>query len=370
MDRGGAAAAYTGAVTATSDDPHFLAARRRAEALAAALEAAEAASPPRLPAAIAALAEPGDPAAALKAIEEEGLAEAALDWTRTHHRGDTALLAKLEPLSAKAKILRASRIHLESDRVLARAQYAKDGAARLFGTPELQVLFSEVLRLEGLPLELDLGKRPRPLVTCAPPLPFGVASDGEWLDAQLRRPVADDPDLLTRLNQRLPEGLRLLAWEEHPVWASPVADLCKTARWIWISDGEEVPMRIAAFLAAASFFLDKAGKVEGQKQGKRVDLRPVVLEMAWEKNRLHFTTALGPTAALNPLKLLGAILGRAPGSIAGLRRVGFGMAEDPRLKKGDRYTAKLKNMYEDAVLLGAASNITIVDDDDEPLVLS
>jgi radical SAM-linked protein len=353
-----------------SHDLHIHAARHRAVALAAALTAAEAAAPPRLPPPIAALAEGADRDGALQAIEAAGLVEEALDWVRAHRREDAALRARLAPLADKAKARRASRVHLDSDRVLARARYTKDGASRLFSAADLQALFSEVLRLEGLPLELDLGKRPRPLVTCAPPLPSGVAGEGEWLEVQLRRGVADDPGLLDRLNHRLPAGLNLLDWSEQPVWASPVAELCETAQWRWTSKDLDAPGRVAAFLGAEAFFLDKVGKVEGHKQDKRVDLRPLVLEMAWDGETLAFTTALKAAPALNPLKLLGAILDRAPETLTGLRRVGFTLAEDARLQKSDRYTAKLKNMYEDAVLLGAASNITLVDeDDDEPLSL-
>lgn len=354
-----------------NQDLHLQAARHRAEALAAALEAAAAVAPPRLPPPLALLARGGEPEAALAAIEAAGLAEEALDWVRAHRRDDATLRARLEPLAAKARTRRAARVQLESDRVLARARYAKEGAALLFGAPELQALFSEALRLEGLPLELDLGKRPRPLVACVPPLPPGVAGDGEWLEAHLRRGAAGEADLLERLNRRLPEGLRLLDWDEQPVWASPIADLCETAQWRWKPDDASTGEKVAAFLAAEAFFLDKAGKVEGKKQDKRLDLRPLVLDMAWEDGVLRFTTSLRAAPALNPLKLLGAILGRAPETIQELRRTGFGMREDARLQKGDRYTAKLKNMYEDAVLLGAASNITLVDeDDDEPLVLS
>lgn len=353
-----------------SQDLHLQAARHRAEALAAALKAAEAAAPPRLLPPIAALAQATDPGSALEAIEEAGLAEEALDWVRAHRREDAALRARLAPLADKAKARRAARVHLDSDRVLARARYAKDGASRLFSAADLHSLFSEVLRWEGLPLELDLGKRPRPLLTCAPPLPSGAAGDAEWLEVQLRRGAADEPGLLARLNLRLPAGLSLLDWNEQPAWASPVADLCEAAQWRWPSDDPAASTRVAAFLAAEHFFLDKVGKIEGQKQDKRMDLRPLVLGMDWDGGALAFRTDLRAAPALNPMKLLGAILDRAPESITGLRRTGFTMAEDPRLKKGDRYTAKLKNMYEDAVLLGAASNITLVDeDDDEPLVI-
>lgn len=348
---------------------HLHAARDRVEALVRAMAAAATVAPPRLPASLAALMEGHGSLADLEAAD---LLEEALEWARSP-RGDStgkaAWKAKLEPLAAQAKAKRAARVHLDSHRVTARARYAKDGAALGFGPVELQQLFGEVLRLEGLPLELDLGKRPRPLLSCAPPLPFQVSGEAEWLEIPLKRSAEAD-DLLDRLNHRLPKGLQLLSWEEVPAWATPVAELCETAQWSWPCDDPDAEAKIATFLASESFFLDKPGKVEGQKQEKRVDLRPAVLEMALENGTLRFSTALTVNAALSPLKLLGAILGRAPESIAGLRRLGFSMIEDPRLKQGDRYTAKLKNMYEDAVLLGAGSNITMVDeDDDDPLVI-
>ncbi|MBS1766388.1 MAG: DUF2344 domain-containing protein [Acidobacteria bacterium] len=352
-------------MTDPSLERHLHAARIRAEALARALAHAGTAVPPRLPAPLAALmAGRGD----LAELEAGDLTEEALEWARSS-RGDAAWKARLEPLASAAKAKRAARVHLDASRVTARARYAKDGGAIGFGPVELQQLFSEAMRLEGLPLELDLGKRPRPLLSCAPPLPFEAAGDAEWLEVQLKRSAEGD-DLLDRINRRLPGGLKLLSWEELPAWATPVAELCETAQWSWPCDEPEAEARIGVFLASESYFLDKPGKVEGQKQEKRVDLRPAVLDMALDAGALRFRTALAVNPALSPLKLLGAILDRAPESIQGLRRLGFSMLEDPRLKQADRYTAKLKNMYEDAVLLGAGSNITLVDeDDDEPLSL-
>jgi len=43
---------------------------------------------------------------------------------------------------------------------------------------------------------------------------------------------------------------------------------------------------------------------------------------------------------------------------------------DARVGQAERFEPKLKNMYEDAVLLGGGSNIVLVDeDDDEPIQL-
>ena len=79
---------------------------------------------------------------------------------------------------------------------------------------------------------------------------------------------------------------------------------------------------------------------------------------------------MGPHLAVNPLKLLGAVLGLEPADITGLVRTGVDYDPDPRLGQADRFEPKLKNMYEDAVLLGGGSNIVLVDeDDDEPTIL-
>ena len=79
---------------------------------------------------------------------------------------------------------------------------------------------------------------------------------------------------------------------------------------------------------------------------------------------------MGIYMGLNPLTALGALLDLPPTAIAGLQRTSIDLRPDARLAQADRFAPKLKNMYEDAVLLAGGSNITLVDeDDDEPLLL-
>lgn len=344
------------------------AARAREALLAAYLLGAEAAAPSLAPEALREL-EHSDAPALIPALLENQLEEEALEWLRRHRR-DSPLRTALEPLARQAYARRSATLHREGDRVWARIRFSKTQAPAALGAPELQTLFLAALRLEGLRPALDLGQRPRPLLLVAPPLPPDVEGEAEWLEFQLAAAPADGAALLPRLKRRLPEGLGLLDWSEAPAFATPVHELCESAHWRWAGDAKLRPAT-EAFLASREFFLEKAGKVGGQKQAeKRVDLRPAVRRMVWEGDELRFETALGPFAALNPLKLLGAILGLEPASIQGLRRTGFSMAPDPRLAQADKFQTKLKNLYEDAVLLGSASNITIVDEDeDEPIQL-
>jgi hypothetical protein len=189
------------------------------------------------------------------------------------------------------------------------------------------------------------------------------------MDAVLKREPADDAAaLMARLNRRLPGGLRLRRWEPMPTYAAPVAELARLAHWRWPVPGawrDSVERGVAAFLATETWPWER-----GSKTGPAPDLRALLSAFHWEGDALCFTTSLGAFRAANPLKVLGAILGRDPGTLQGLVRTALETEPDQRLTQGERFQPKLKNMYEDAVLLGAGSNITLVDeDDDEPLHL-
>jgi hypothetical protein len=219
-------------------------------------------------------------------------------------------------------------------------------------------------------LLLDLGKRPRPLLTVGLPLPMGVGSLAESMDAVLRQEPTEEPmDLMARLNQRLPEGLRIHQWEALPGFASPVSELATLSRWRWEVPADDKVLakgKIASFLEASRWSWDRGPSF---RDGP-LDLRTVIAEMHWEDSLLCFSTRMGIHQATNPLKMLGAILGVEANRIVGLNRIGVDLELDQRLGQAERFQPKLKNMYEDAVLLGGGSNITLVDeDDDDPIHL-
>jgi hypothetical protein len=174
---------------------------------------------------------------------------------------------------------------------------------------------------------------------------------------------------MARLNHRLPDGLRIQQWNPLPVYASSVSDLAQVAHWRWdvaAQDRSSLETRVADFLRASSWPWDRgASKAEGP-----LDLRLLVVDMHWEEAALCFSTRLGVHQAINPIKVLGAIFGIEVAKVQGLIRTGVDLKPDGRIKQADRFEPKLKNMYEDAVLLGGGSNIVLVDeDDDEPIRL-
>ncbi|HJV89163.1 MAG TPA: TIGR03936 family radical SAM-associated protein [Holophagaceae bacterium] len=309
-------------------------------------------------------------------LQAKGLLEEAHERVRESVRQAPSLQAlklEMDPLAEQARTRRSANWQLDSKRVRVRLRFARGAALVALGTPELQTLLVEALRLEGLRPALELSRNPKPLLQIAPPLSVGVEGLRECAECELFEPVREPVDeIVHRLNARLPEGLDLVAWAELPTWASASVGLAREAHYAWpcALPPEQVRAKVEAFLAAETFPMGKAGKVEGQKAEKVVDLRPHVTEMHLDRGTLRFTMALQSGVALNPLKLLGGVLGLEANTVQGLLREDVILEEDPRLAKAERFETKLKNIYEDATLLTSGGNITLVDeDDDEPLVL-
>lgn len=312
-----------------------------------------------------------DPASICAELKGAGLVEEAADLLRAFRRGSSGsrlvddLDARLSPLASQARQRRSARWQLDTRRVRLRLLFSKQEAALGFDDGDLHAIFLQAFRLEGLRLALDLGKRPRPLLSLGFSLPSGAGGLAEHLDAVLKQdPQADPEALMERLNRRLPAGLRVHRWEELPSCASDPLDLGLKAHWRWMAPASQ---RAGIESALAGFLQAETWPWEREKAGAPVDLRSFLLDFRWEEGALCFSTPLGAWQALNPLKALGAALGLASSSIDGLVRTGIDMKPDPRIAQAERFEPKLKNMYEDAVLLGGGSNIILIDeDDDEP----
>jgi radical SAM-linked protein len=225
----------------------------------------------------------------------------------------------------------------------------------------------------GIPLAMGNEKRPRPLAHLAYPLPLGAEGLEEWADITLEAGLDGTAgDVLAHLARHCPEGLEILSLEPIPHYASPVADLCETAHWRWLCPSDQrkaASAKMAAFEKSGHFQITKTGKVEGQKASKSIEVRHLVKEIRWDGPALHFATAIVQGQALNPQKLIAGILGIPPEKVGGLQRCRIELKHDPKLDSPDKFAHKLRNLYEDAVLLEASPNIKLCDDDDDELIV-
>jgi len=261
---------------------------------------------------------------------------------------------------------------LDARKVRIRLRYRRTAAAAALLPAEFLAALVETFRAAELELALGLEKRPRPMINLGHPLPLGTEGRGEYLEVILARSPVDS-ELLLKLNSVVREGIEFLATELLPDYATPTLDLCRRAEWQWPCPADlrvEAEVRVQSFLAAETFQIEKSGKEGGQKCLKKVEIRPQVEVMEWSGNLLQFALSLEPGQALHPAKLLAGILGLDPAEVRGLVRTRIDLAPDPRLDQAERFEPKLKNMFEDAVLLKAGSNLKLIDeDDDEPVRL-
>ncbi|MBN1433525.1 DUF2344 domain-containing protein [Candidatus Fermentibacterales bacterium] len=85
-----------------------------------------------------------------------------------------------------------------------RVRYGKSGRARFSSHLDMVRLWTRTLRRAGLPVAYSHGHVPRPRLRFGPPLPLGMASEGEYVDVDL---VGIAPaDCADRLSDGLPEG--------------------------------------------------------------------------------------------------------------------------------------------------------------------
>ncbi|MBN2489311.1 MAG: DUF2344 domain-containing protein [Planctomycetes bacterium] len=211
-----------------------------------------------------------------------------------------------------------------------RLRFSRGSAQRFLSHLDLMRLFHRAFRRARLPLAGSRASVPRPRLRIPYPLPLGVESDCEILEAELEYPLRLE-EVRARLDRCLPEdmavrALRTLAPGERSVLVG--------LRYQVEGAGLPGDDRLRAFLAAPVWKADRrraAGRVAR-------DIRPLVaavVRRAAYRLDLEFTVAEGRSA--RPDEVLGA-LGLDPAAIAELRivRTGILEAEPPGAGDGRR----------------------------------
>ncbi|MCL1892927.1 MAG: DUF2344 domain-containing protein [Holophagaceae bacterium] len=230
-----------------------------------------------------------------------------------------------------------------------------------------------VFESAGIPLAVVKDKRPKPIAELAYPLPLGIEGLEEWADVTLANGIAESLNSLKeQLIPFLPKGMEILGIEQIPNHSSSVAELCKTAYWQWFCPDEYISLakqKIAEFIGSESFQINKSGKVEGRKCTKSIEIRHLMQELMWGENVLSFSTPITKGQATNPQKIIAAILGVDVECLGKIIRQSVTLKQDPKLDRHDKYAQKLRNIYEDAILLETSPNFKVYDDDDDILSL-
>ena len=189
-----------------------------------------------------------------------------------------------------------------------RALFEKTGNAIFISHLDLMRLFQRAFKRAGLPLTHSGGFTPRPQVSIALPLSVGVQSRCELLDFDLDGQLPPMEEILTKLNQALVPGVRVL--EVYPD-GRKIRDLALLECAVELEYDNGIPAgavdAITALFARDSLVLEKKGKNGITEQ----DIIPMIRRIAaaeQDANTLVLKALICcQNPALNPGQLTAAI---------------------------------------------------------------
>ncbi|HEV8573096.1 MAG TPA: TIGR03936 family radical SAM-associated protein [Dehalococcoidia bacterium] len=156
-----------------------------------------------------------------------------------------------------------------------RVRYSLGPEARGLGQRDLALAWGDVLKAAGLPLSYSEGRRRSAQLAIGAPLPQGVTSDCELMDAVMESyiPVSD---ILTRISPYLPAGIHALSIEEVGINLPSLQSQVRWAEYEVRLDagvGDHLREAICRTLEATTL----PSEYRRERKVREYDMRPLIL---------------------------------------------------------------------------------------------
>ena len=189
-----------------------------------------------------------------------------------------------------------------------RILFEKTGNAIWISHLDLMRLFQRAFKRAGLPLKHTQGFNPRPSVSIAMPMSVGVESVCELLDFDLDGESVTCDEILSRLNQTLAEGVRVLQVYDN---GKKIRDLSLLHCQVTLEYDRGIPENTVPTLqelfVRESLIVPKKGKNGMQEQ----DVIPLIKRMnvirAGEQELILDCVICCQNPTLNPMQIVAAI---------------------------------------------------------------
>lgn len=196
--------------------------------------------------------------------------------------------------------------HISPVKQRLRITFGKLGTLKYTSNLDIAKIWERTLRRADLPILYTQGFNTRPRIQLAMPLPLGITSECEILDAALRERIDfQEADLIERLLQVAPRGLTIHAIAEVEARAATMQSLVLSAEYrIRFEDGIDgaaLRARIDDLLSRESIIVEKVRK----RRRSVMDLRPLILELYIdEANDLIAHLSVGDRGNMRPDQLI------------------------------------------------------------------
>ncbi|MDR0875327.1 MAG: TIGR03936 family radical SAM-associated protein [Clostridiales Family XIII bacterium] len=161
-------------------------------------------------------------------------------------------------------------------------EFSKTGRCAYISHLDLARALLRALRMTGLRPAYSQGFNPHPKMSIALPLSLGQSSVCELIEIEIGEGQTG-ANAANALNDRLPDGIRVLSVREKPAaYPKPLASYVKAAEYEILCDGIfDANERLAAFFECKQVLIQKTSKKTGQTVEK--DIRPDMLSYTVKK---------------------------------------------------------------------------------------
>ena len=190
-----------------------------------------------------------------------------------------------------------------------RIKFAKQGVMRFIGHLDIMRYFQKAMRRAHIDIAFTEGFSPHMIMSFAAPLGVGLTSNGEYMDIEIKSPIAS-ADAIRQLNEVMVEGMEVLSFRQiEEGKAGKAMSLVAAADYTVSfrpgyepSDGWQT--RLEEFAKKDSIVILKKTK----KSEVETDIRPMIYALSVDGDNVHMTLATGSAANLKPELVMSAFL--------------------------------------------------------------
>ena len=190
-----------------------------------------------------------------------------------------------------------------------RIKFAKQGVMRFIGHLDIMRYFQKAMRRAHIDIAFTEGFSPHMIMSFAAPLGVGLTSNGEYMDIEIKSPIAS-ADAVRQLNEVMVEGMEVLSFRQiEEGKAGKAMSLVAAADYtVSFRPGYEPKEgwqeRLEAFAKKDSIVILKKTK----KSEVETDIRPMIYQLSVDGDQVHMTLATGSAANLKPELVMSAFL--------------------------------------------------------------
>ncbi len=189
-----------------------------------------------------------------------------------------------------------------------RIRYSKSGPMKLLGHHDVVRCFERAFRRAKLELDYSHGFHPHPKLRFSAPTALGIESEAEYLDFDLKDAGSPINEILEKLEDALPKGIKPVEISETSLNEEPLSARIQIVVYdIHLSDAltiDRVRERLFRFSEQESLIISSGP----ERKPKVRDLKQYISSIFLSGQLLTMKIRMAPSGSVNPYEAIGSIM--------------------------------------------------------------